>query len=571
MCFGLVGSTVIGGGRPIPDELRATQDGLTFKVFRGDGCALLCFDVDERLKDDLAGFAIEYVHPSGRRRDVRNRLNFAERVTAETTPEDRRWTPTSEAPLQTFRWVHFPRDVEPGTFTYKATAMLFKRRSQTALERGPAVEVPLDLLEEGFSRFQMAFTRGYLSSQAYATRFRNAPFQPRRPTIDFDTSGYEKRWEWLGFNARRVLFDFLREAITQPSLSLDVFAYDLNEPDFIRALVQLGPRLRLFLDDSHEHSKPGARELAARAALEASAGAANVKVGHFGRFAHDKVLIQRRGARALKVLSGSANFSIRGLYVQSNNVFVFDDPETAALYARAFKHAWDGANAFNTSEIASRWFGVRDPELPRMFISFAPHRRAEVSLTRVAEAIRDARSSVLYSIMNIDGTGDVLKEIRALPRRDLYAFGTTQSTSGSLTVAASGRRAVSVPFSFLKAKVPPPFREEIAGGLGQVIHHKFVVADFNDLEPVVFAGSSNLAAGGETLNGDNLVAFYDRRIASIYAVEAVRLIDHYRFRAAMRTATNVKPLRLKRRSERWAAAFYDPRNPRSRERLLFVR
>jgi hypothetical protein len=141
-----------------------------------------------------------------------------------------------------------------------------------------------------------------------------------------------------------------------------------------------------------------------------------------------------------------------------------------ALYARAFKQTWDAAQRFSSSKIASRWFGIRDPELPRMFISFAPHRTANISLARVAEAIRDARSSVLYSIMNLDGTGDVLAEIRALPGRDLYGFGTTQSTNGSLTAAASGRRAVSVPFSFLKAKVPPPFREEIAGGLGQVIH-----------------------------------------------------------------------------------------------------
>ena len=44
------------------------------------------------------------------------------------------------------------------------------------------------------------------------------------------------------------------------------------------------------------------------------------------------MLIQKRGDTALKVLSGSANFSVRGLYVQSNNVFVFDDPATAALY-----------------------------------------------------------------------------------------------------------------------------------------------------------------------------------------------------------------------------------------------
>lgn len=47
--------------------------------------------------------------------------------------------------------------------------------------------------------------------------------------------------------------------------------------------------------------------------------------------------------------------------------------------------------------------------------------------------------------------------------------------------------------------------------------------------------------------------------------------NHYRFRAAMRKATTVAPLRLKGRSERWADSFFDPGNGRSRERQLFVR
>jgi hypothetical protein len=33
-----------------------------------------------------------------------------------TTPEQRQFIPTSEAPLQEFHWVHFPPDVKPGTF-----------------------------------------------------------------------------------------------------------------------------------------------------------------------------------------------------------------------------------------------------------------------------------------------------------------------------------------------------------------------------------------------------------------------------------------------------------------------
>jgi phosphatidylserine/phosphatidylglycerophosphate/cardiolipin synthase-like enzyme len=555
------------------DQTRRTVDGLTLKAYRGDGAAFLAFDLDEHFKDDLAGFAVECIPPQGQSYPLLNRLNFAQAVTAETTPGRRRWTATVEAPLQTFRWVHFPADVTPGAFTYRATAMLFRRGAQTKLERGPEVEVSLELMDEGYANFDIGFTRGYLSSQAYADRFDNADFQPEHPTVDFATRPYERRWRWLGFHARRLIFDFLKEAGNDPGLTLDVFAYDLDEPDFLRDLKKLGPRLRLFLDNSKDHVKDGAPELAVRELLSASAGAANVKVGKFGRFAHDKVLIQRRGQAPVKVLSGSANFSIRGLYVQSNNVFVFDDAETANLYQQAFDEAWTDPSGFRRSAIASQWFERRATGVPPFSVSFAPHSKPEVSLDRVAEAIKNANSSVLFAIMEVGrGTGRVLDEIRRLPqRKELYAFGTTQRASGSLKVRVSGRPQTFIPFSYLKEKVPPPFRSEIAGGPGQVIHHKFVVVDFNDAEPVVFAGSSNLAAGGETENGDNLLAFYDRNVATTYAVEAIRLIDHYRFRASMKTATATTPLRLKPRSERWAKSYFEPRNARYQERLLFVR
>jgi phosphatidylserine/phosphatidylglycerophosphate/cardiolipin synthase-like enzyme len=432
--------------------------------------------------------------------------------------------------------------------------------------------VSLELMDEGYANLDVGFTRGHLSSQDYADRFDNAPFQPKDPTISFSTKPFERRWNWLGFHARRLIFDFLDEARDDPSVELDVFAFDLDEPDLIRALKALGPRLRLFLDDSKDHKKAGAPELDARKLLAGSAGEGNVKPGHFGRLAHDKVLIQKRGGQALKVLTGSANFSIRGLYVQSNNVLVFDDRITADLYEQAFQKAWDDPANFDDSLIASRWFERHGRGLPSFEVSFAPHKDANLSLKPVADAIKDADSSVLFAIMDIgQGSGRVLDEIRRLPkRRDLYAFGTTQRVGGSLRVRASGRPSTFIPFDYLRAKTPEPFRPEIAGGAGQVIHHKFVVVDFNDTDPVVYAGSSNLA-GGEAENGDNLLAIFDRNIATTYAVEAVRLIDHYRFRAAMRTATSTDPLRLKRRDEHWADDYFRKRNPRFLERQLFAR
>jgi phosphatidylserine/phosphatidylglycerophosphate/cardiolipin synthase-like enzyme len=375
------------------------------------------------------------------------------------------------------------------------------------------------------------------------------------------------------------VFDFLNEALADDSLTLDVFAYDFDEPDVIRKLQQLGPRMRLFLDNSKDHVTPSkdgapALEVDAMHLLQASAGDDNVKTGKFQRFAHDKVFVQRRGGKAVKVLSGSANFSVRGLYVQSNNVFVFDDERLAGLYAQAFDQAWDHPlGEFEASEIAAKWFDEERDGLPRLAASFAPHASANVSLDRVADAIKGATSSVLFSIMGVvQGSGRVLDEIRRLRERtELYAFGTTQNSSGDLkTTTPADPDSPFIPFEFIHQKVPEPFREEFRGGAGQVIHHKFVVCDFNTDKAVAFAGSSNLAGGGEEENGDNLVAFLDPEVATAYAIQALGLIDHYRFRSLQHASGDENPLRLKTRSETWAAEYFEPDNVRFRERLLFI-
>jgi hypothetical protein len=557
----------------LTSQARQQSGGFTFTAYPGDGAVLLAFDLDQGMQQDLAGFAVEYNDPDGHTFPVLNRLSFAQLVTSATTPEERRFFPTSQAPLQKFHWVHFPPDVQPGTFTYKATAMLFQQGSETALTAGPSAEVDVTLMPPRPRQFQLGFTRGYISSQAYAEQFHNDPIAPAPPTFDFDTSPYQAQYQWLGFHARRLIFDFITETLADGDLSLDVFAYDLDEPDFIRQLGQLGSRLRLYLDDSASHIGGTDPEPQAHAWLAAKG--AQIRLGHFQRFAHDKVLIQKRNNTAVKVLSGSANFSVRGLYVQSNNVFTFDDPATAALYEQAFQQSWDDPGGFDNSALAASWHDCGGHDgLPSYSLCFSPHHDAAVSLDRVADAVTNATSSVLFAIMEIGaGTGSLLDAIRALPSRpELYAFGTTQRLDGSLKVQKSGDPANSpfIPFSYLSSKVPAPFRAEWGGGAGQVIHHKFVVTDFNGDSPQVFAGSSNLAAGGEEDNGDNLVCFTDPGIAAEYAIEAIQLVDHYRFRTAMQKATDAQPLQLKTRSANWAADYYNPASPRYRERTVLA-
>ena len=51
-----------------------------------------------------------------------------------------------------------------------------------------------------------------------------------------------------------------------------------------------------------------------------------MKRGKFGRYAHDKVFIVSNEGGPTKVMTGSTNFSVTGLYVNSNHVLIFDDP-----------------------------------------------------------------------------------------------------------------------------------------------------------------------------------------------------------------------------------------------------
>lgn len=553
-------------------QIKSSANGLTVSAYPGDGDVLLAFSLDEQVlnQNDLAGFAIQWTMPGGQPQYIPNRLNFAQPLTSSSTPQQRKWVSSQAAPIQKFHWVHFPPEVVPGQYTYKVTARYCRNQQ---LVDGPSVQVSVGLVPQK-SSFEFGFTRGYLTSQAYAEKFGNKDFRPQGPkSLDYDTAPFQAQYEWLGFHARKMVFNLLQECVNDPSTSVDLFAYDLDEPDIVKMLVALGPRLRAFLDNASLHTGK-AVEVTAHQKLVQSAGAENVKQGHFTRFAHDKIIIQKRNGKATKVLTGSANFSVRGLYVQANNVLRFDDPAIADLYAQVFESVFANMSGFSGSPLAAKWFPFpSQPGVPNFSVSFSPHKTASVSLDAVANAVKNAKSSVLFAVMELGGGGDVLSQLKQMHASGkVFSYGMTQSESGDVTVYKPGDPGVLVPFAALSKQVPPPFNKETTGGMGQVIHDKFVVVDFNDSNPMVFTGSSNLAAGGETSNGDNLLQITDPVVAAAFAIEAFRLVDHYQFRAALTKATQVQPLQLTAcgSTQKWWAKDYDKQEVRNFERQLLA-
>ena len=470
----MASTTTRAAATPAPQQLTTPSSvvvrngAFTVKAYRGDGCVLLAMDVTAGACDGLAGFAIARSSDGKTFAYTKNRLSFnaAKAITADTTTEQRdAQADTSDiAPFQKFRWVDYPPN-EPTQqpLTYRVEAMYFVEGKNPTdaggLTAKYTVTFAMALVTSAAPKFDVAFTRGYVSSQAFVDRYgSNVKSMRLDNTVTYNTNAtvagtsttppttYRTMYQWLGARARAILNAFLVQCEADGAATgsgYDVFAYDLDEPDFLRVLARDAKRgwpIRMVLDNAALHTKPGAREIEAAALL----GPAGVKVvrGHFQRYAHDKCVIQRdKAGNAVRVLTGSANFSVRGLYVQSNSVIVIDDPDVAKLYGEAFDQAFEagGMAAFPKQPIASQWFDETIPELPKFGVSFAPHASADISLQRVADAIKNAKSSVLFAVMELTGGGDVLAQLSALEKRtDVFSYGVTQTRRGSRS-----RRAAS--------------------------------------------------------------------------------------------------------------------------------
>ncbi|MEI9991306.1 MAG: phospholipase D-like domain-containing protein [Rhizomicrobium sp.] len=569
-------------------QVTITSGPLTVTAYPGDNAVLIAMSLADGAVDtqskNLAGFAIYRKVGGAAEIAIPNRLNFTAAVTKDTTPEEREWTPSDQAPFQKFRWVDVLAQDFTSAITYRVVAKYFSGGGP-AMTDGPSASVTVQPPGPAHGNFSVAFTRGYASSQAYVDKFQNKDIRPKKKTADFDTKPYVPQYVWLGADARKHLFDFIAECDADRTAKIDILVYDIDEPDVIKAFCGWGTegRLRAILDNAPLHTKAGAVEIDVAKMLKAAAGAANVKQGHFSRFQHNKVIVKRDASgKAQKVLFGSMNFSLRGLYIQANNIMVADDATTAGYFADAFDAAWAGdvqTGAFTKAAIAQGYNTISAADsaaLPQSSVALSPHKDDAISLGPVSDAIRAAKSSVLFAVMAPSGGGSVLDSLRVIAGAPtIFSYGTVETATGLAVQNADGQMGDVTPFAFLKDKVPEPFKKEWNGGPGMHIHHKFIVVDFNDAKPLVFTGSSNLAAGGEKANGDNLIQIHDPVIAGLYMIEAVKLFDHYSFRKHMAAATVVKPLCLwypamPGAGAPWWKAYYDKTSIRLRDRYMFA-
>ncbi|CAN7176642.1 phospholipase D-like domain-containing protein [Phyllobacterium sp. LjRoot231] len=575
------------------------KDGFRVKLWRGESMCLLGFDVDAP-EADFVGFAVEYKEPGAAAfKRLHNRIAFKYEAPVAEAVTGQRTFRTTEAPLQTFRWVHFPWDPQDGIYTYRITKMHMPQDG--VLTRGTAIEqsIRLDTVTlDGY--LDVGFTRNFASSQAFEAKKQQLGIgNDIIPALADDGLAFAAKkaqiagtgiYDWLGFEAHRLLFEFLDWAIADPAIEIDALAYDLSEPDFLARLEALGPRLRAIIDDSTEadehtngvtgHGAAHSAETQAAERLSASAGPARIKRGHFRGLQHNKVLVAKRNGVPVRVLGGSTNFSFRGFYIQANNLFVFDNEEIAGLFEQMFTLAFTDMANFQKNPFAKVWHAVKPEGKPAVHICFSPHTAATLSLEPVGGAIDQATSSVFYSFafMSQTRSGAVREALDRLMTKPLFSYGVVDK-KGAMEIKKPSGDVGLVDFAYLAEKAPEPFKTEWSGGAGINIHHKFAVVDFDKPTAKVFTGSSNFSPSGEKGNGDHLVIIEDQRVATAFAIEALRMFDHLNFRNRMETEIAAqpealllqKPKAISGKQTSWFDKFYVAGSQRERDRQTFSR
>lgn len=541
----------------------------SLKAYRGEGMMLLAMNWKQgNPPNDFVGFSIEYKEPNGDRFfAIQNRIAFE----GTKFKDGKKSISSLLAPIQLFRWIHFPMNPEKkGEFLYKVKPVFMSNSME--LSYGEKQEIAIELNRETYEgKVNVTFTRGFISSQAFVDRY-NADngIQKLLPTLskeglDF-TPVHPKANEalaWMGFEARNVILKLLDDAINDTSAQVKVIAYDLNLPEMVEKLAKLENRLSIIIDDSKDHKEHGSAENKAYDILSKSTN--NIKRQHMGQLQHNKTIIVE-GNSIKAAVYGSTNFSWRGFYVQANNAVIVYGEEAIKPFKIAFENYFtnekNNVKAFGKTTSAT-WNTIDIPGID-IQTTFSPHSKINAVLDHIANDVSKTESSLFYSLAFLSQTQGGIRDIitTITNNSESFVYGMADKKIGGFELRKPDGTILPVYPSELSKNLPEPFISEPKGGRGNRMHHKFIVIDFDKPTARVYLGSYNFSLTADTKNGENLLLIKDQKIATSYMIEALRIFDHYHFRLAVKESKKTKTKLILKRpptssvEKTWWEPFY---------------
>jgi hypothetical protein len=461
----------------------ATRGGFSSRVYAGDNCNLLAWDLDPGQAKGLAGFRIVRTLQSGASVVLPNQLRFRSEAASPENATDRH-------PIRSFHWVD---DLPAGTASSAATYGISPMYgSPGKLKAGFEIELKIDPPPTGVMPIDAAFTRSIV--------FESDLGKSRVVDISRESGGNLASY---GGNAKRAIFDLIAASASDTTCTLDVLAFELSDPDLLKSLSQMGQRLRVVLFDPIKKRWEPMRQTMLEATSTLKRAGASVSASATAMLAYDKTIIQRRGKKPVAVLTGSVGFTRAGLHGQQNYTITIRNEQVAAHYQQYFDEIWQSVSARPAIGASVRADGFPEMELS---LGHATDKTLRPAAILEREAAR-ARQSAFFVLNNRNVTPLELPFKRGGLSRGIVL----EDVDTSFLFVNGYRELVKQPYLFRhrdgRQNVPAQ-------------HGRFLVTDFNQPNATVIAGSTTF---GSIASRENVVVIRDQRIATIFAVEVHRL------------------------------------------------
>ena len=401
--------------------------------------------------------------------------------------------------------------------------------------------------DDGYSAY---FNRGILASQWVSRKLKELGGDAV-PTLE---DAISKPGPIRSFLAGSVLPKL--PSLLEGASTIYAALYELNDPELIDHLVQLGPKANVVLANGADTGAGEDENEKARKTLEA----ANVNVKNRmvrGRhFAHNKFLVLcDDGGSPQAVWTGSTNWTVTGLCTQANNALLVEDPATAKLYFDEW-HAIEAAGddypeSFVENNDQERKTAVGGAQEQVFFTPVAD----QIDLDRATQLINGAQHGILFLMFNPGPAGTLLNAILERSATSSANFDPTLYIHGVINQDPSTTKHPVGLFTRGTFELAPDdvvLPEAIAEDFGfwkqellklpqahAIVHSKTIVLDPFGEHPVVMTGSHNLGPKASSQNDDNLVIVENAPVlAAAYAVNIMGVYDTYRFRFRRAQAQN---------------------------------
>jgi phosphatidylserine/phosphatidylglycerophosphate/cardiolipin synthase-like enzyme len=357
---------------------------------------------------------------------------------------------------------------------------------------------------------------------------------------------------FLSGELRLALLRLLDDILDDSNLELYAALYELADDEIIDRLKRMRGRAHIIL--SNGSNKKGDENQQARRDLK------NAKVDVHNRLlaskglGHNKfaVVAKRQNRKALRVWTGSTNWTLSGLCTQLNNGILFDDSETAGLYLDQWDRLAEAGSDFTRELVADnaespRPAGKVDVWFTRVRNKSKKNEDLGADLQALDTLVNRPENRVILYVMfqpGPDPLTDILKR-----GDDCYVRGVVS------TVIASNKERFQLSGltdKVYKTQLVQPegivkdfsaWVEEVTRrlfittpknpGIGHAITHaKIIVINPLDDDCVVVTGSHNFSGSASEQNDENfVVVHHDRELAEAYAVACLSIYRHYRWRA----------------------------------------